>query len=79
MATTKQEALARLSKEDLLSAATLRSRVEEALKRYDGGTVYVTPVGDTKARRIVADEYRAAGWTVDFGSDQRDGDWMALK
>jgi len=79
MATSKQQALARVTAEDAAHIAALRERVESALARYDGGTVYVTLIGSNKARRAVADEYRAEGWTVDFGSDQRDGEWMTLK
>ena len=78
MATTKQQALARVTAEDAADIAELRRRVEAALVRYDVGKVYLTPMGNNKVRRAVADEYRDAGWTVDFGSDQRDGEWMTL-
>ncbi len=80
MATTKAEALKRLNAEDDASIAAMRKAIEKALERYDGtNAVTVTPIGSQKAINAVAEEYRKAGWTVEHGSEQRDGAWMTLK
>ena len=79
MATTKAQAIAKVSAADVASIAANRERIELALTHYNGGTVTITPVVSRKAQDKIAEEYRAAGWTVELGDDQRDGAWMTLR
>ncbi len=76
--TSRAQAIERVTAEDQREMATLIERIEEALLRYDGNTVSVTPAATKRTNDRVAEQYRSAGWTVDFGID-RDGGWMTLQ
>ena len=75
---TKEEARRTFDAGELAAMAALEVQCDAALKKYNGYQVTVSPSGSDRVIQAIAEKYRAVGWTVTIGDNQRDGPWMAF-
>ncbi len=71
--------------EDMDECNRREKAIDAAIKansrKYRGGQMTLATdlfSTDVVIRDELARRYRAAGWTVEFKSDQRDGDWVSF-
>jgi hypothetical protein len=72
---TKTEAMSKLAKEDEAAYRAIEARIDAALVKHDQRTFVACDVNNRVRDKIIAD-YTAAGWTVQYGDDQRDGAYL---
>lgn len=69
---TKTEAMSKLATEDEAAYRAIEARIDAALVKHDQQTIVPCDVNRRVRAKVIAD-YGAAGWTVKFHDDQRDG------
>lgn len=75
---TKNEAGKRRKDDATAEIAALEKIVDKAIMATDGRVYVDTGNARSVVVAAVADKYRGAGWNVETGSDQREGNWMTL-
>ena len=77
MTITPQEAM-KLQESDREEIAELERKIDESLRnRFEGGSVAINFRYSTRrVREEIERMYGAAGWNVEYVSDQRDGDFF---
>lgn len=80
MAVSKQDAVSKLTREQVREVDALEVTIDlEINTRYDGSDLWIsTNWPHAKVQKAIKDRYEAAGWKVEFHSDQRDGSSIKL-
>lgn len=76
---TKTEATTSLTQREQNEYLLMETMIDEALRTHDGRTFVNCDNVSNRVRECLMRDYRKAGWTVDFHSDQRDGSSLEFK
>lgn len=75
---TKTEVTAKTTAEEDAAIKLWETKIDAALAtHYESTTITFTGTNRVRARLIAL--YEAGGWTVEHGSDQREGAWLTFR
>lgn len=75
---TPEEIAALLQARETPHKDSLRAKILQELETR--GRAHITPnANEYEVAKYVAEEFRAKGWKVLFGTDQKDGPWVIVE
>lgn len=74
----KADAVAKLTSAEDAEYAMWERKIDGVLQTFDGSATIEVNHLSRRVRERLMQDYRAAGWTVTYGDDQRDGAWLTF-